>query len=66
MPVSAIIGNFEYSATVPEVSQWFGVPQDQVQAILISRVIQLLVLFDRNIPEPLGRFLAGHEVRTIQ
>ncbi|MBV9034383.1 MAG: DUF433 domain-containing protein [Acidobacteriaceae bacterium] len=40
LPVSAIIGNFEYGATVPEISQWFDVPQEQVQAMLTSRVIK--------------------------
>ncbi len=34
LPASAVIGNFEYGATIPEISQWFDVSQDQVQAIL--------------------------------
>ena len=33
---------------------------------LISRVIKLLVLFDKNVPEPLRAFLVGHNVRTIK
>ena len=33
---------------------------------LISRVIRLLVLFDKNVPEPLREFLIGHDVRTIK
>ena len=33
LPVSAIIGNFEYGANVPDISQWFDAPEDQVQAI---------------------------------
>ncbi len=34
LPVSAIIGNFEYGASIPEISEWFDVPRDQVRAIL--------------------------------
>ena len=32
---------------------------------LTPRVIALLILFDKNIPVGLRRFLAGHEVRTL-
>lgn len=34
MPVDAILDNFDYGVTIPEISQLFEIPQDQVNAIL--------------------------------
>lgn len=34
LPVSAIVDNFEYGLSVPEISEQFEVPQSQVKAVL--------------------------------
>ena len=34
MPVDAILDNFDYGVTVPEISQLFEVPQEQVRAVI--------------------------------
>ena len=34
MPVNAIVDNFDYGASVAEISEQFQVPRDRVQAIL--------------------------------
>lgn len=34
MPVDAIVDNFDYGVSVPEISELFEVSQDQIRAIL--------------------------------
>jgi uncharacterized protein (DUF433 family) len=34
MPVTAIIDNFEYGMTVPEIAEQFQLPPDRIEAIL--------------------------------
>lgn len=34
MPVEAILDNFDYGVSVPEISQLFEIPEDQIRAIL--------------------------------
>ena len=34
MPVDAILDNFDYGVSIPEISELFEIPQDQVSAVL--------------------------------
>ncbi len=67
MPVSAIVDNFEYGVSVAEIAEQFEVPPDRVEASVDLReeLTALHILFDKNVPVGVRRFLAGHDVRTF-
>ncbi len=66
MPVNAIVDNFDYGVSVAEIAEQFEVPPDCIEAILATlRATALRILFDKNVPVGVRRFLLTHEVRTV-
>src|SRR5215469_2015 len=65
MLVNAIIDNFDYGVSAPEIAKQFEIPLETVEAILsYAKSHPLRILFD-NVPIGVRRFLLKHEVRTI-
>jgi len=57
MPANAIVDNFDYGMSVSEIASrrlW-----------RTQRAIALRILFDKNVPVGVRRFLSGHEVSTF-
>ncbi len=39
MPVSAIVDNFDYGVSIPEIAEQFELPLDRVKAVVDSRCV---------------------------
>jgi uncharacterized protein (DUF433 family) len=63
MPVDAIVDNFDYGVSVTEIAEQFEVPPDRIKAILAYAALR--ILFDKNVPVGVRRFLLTHEVHTV-